>query len=150
MKTRTFFLTATCAMALFTCSAQNFSLDWSSVSGGGGQGSSSDFALDGTIGQVGAGSMSGGDFWVDGGFWSIIAVVDTQGAPKLTISASGNQVTIPWPENGSVSFILEVANALVIPPAITTWTPVTVLREPTTASRASNCHWPATRNFPPA
>src|SRR5262249_44411563 len=115
-----------CAATIFTCSAQDFTLEASAISGGGGQSSSSDFALDATIGQVDAGSMSGGDFALDSGFWSIIAAVDTQGAPTLTISASGNQVTISWPEAGSADFVLEVADTLAIPPATTTWTTVNV------------------------
>src|SRR5262245_14178256 len=124
MKTKIFYTAIACAATIFTCSAQDFTLEASAISGGGGQSSSSDFELSATIGQVDAGSMSGGDFALDGGFWSIIAAVDTQGAPTLTISASGNQVTISWPESGSAGFALEVANALAIPPAATTWTPV--------------------------
>jgi hypothetical protein len=124
MKTKTFYVAIVCAATIFTCSAQDFSLEASAISGGGGQGSSSDFEFAATIGQVDAGSMSGGDFALDGGFWSIIAAVETQGAPTLTISASANQVTISWPEAGSSGFALEVANALAIPPETTSWTPV--------------------------
>jgi hypothetical protein len=126
MKSKTFYVAIACAAMIFTCSAQDFTLEASAISGGGGQSSSSDFELNATIGQVDAGSMSGGDFVLDGGFWSIITAVDTQGAPTLTISASGNQVTISWPENGSTGFVLEVANALAVPPATTTWTSVNV------------------------
>jgi hypothetical protein len=124
MKTKAFYVAIACAATIFTCSAQDFSLEASAISGGGGQGSSSDFELASTIGQVDAGSMSGGDFALDGGFWSIIAAVETEGAPTLTISTSGNQVTISWPESGSAGFALEVANALALAPATTTWTPV--------------------------
>jgi hypothetical protein len=126
MKTKTFYVAIACVATIFTCSAQDFTLEASAISGGGGQSSSSDFALDATIGQVDAGSMSGGDFSLDGGFWSIVAALDTQGAPTLTISGSGDQVTISWPETGSAGFVLEVANVLAIPPATTTWTPVNV------------------------
>src|SRR5215471_15835733 len=117
MKTKTFYVAIACAATIFTCSAQDFTLEASAISGGGGQSSSSDFTLDATIGQVDAGSMSGGDFALDGGFWSIIAAIETQGAPTLAISASANQVTISWSEPGSAGFALEVANALTIPPA---------------------------------
>ena len=124
MKSKTFYAAIACAATIITCSAQDFALEASAISAGGGQGSSSDFELAATIGQVDAGSMSGGDFALDGGFWSIIAAVDTQGAPSLTISASGDQVTLSWPEAGSAGFGLEVANALAISPETTTWTPV--------------------------
>lgn len=126
MKTKSFYIAIACAATIFSCSAQDFTLEASAISGGGGQSSSSDFALDATIGQIDAGSMSGGDFALDGGFWSIIAAVDTEGAPSLTISVSGNQVTISWPETNSAGFALEAANALAIPPATTTWTPVSI------------------------
>jgi hypothetical protein len=126
MKTKTFYVAIACAAKIFTCSAQDFTLEASAISGGGGQSSSSDFELAATIGQVDAGSMSGGDFALDGGFWSIIAAVETQGAPTLTISASGDQVTISWPDAGSAGFALEVANALATPPATTSWTHVNV------------------------
>jgi hypothetical protein len=82
MKTKIFYTAIACAATLFTCSAQDFTLDASAISGGGGQSSSSDFALNGTIGQVDAGSMSGGDFALEGGFWGIIAVLETPGARK--------------------------------------------------------------------
>jgi hypothetical protein len=126
MNVKIFYITLAFAATIFTGSAQDFTVEASAISGGGGQGTSSDFELNATIGQVDAGSMSGGDFSLDGGFWSIIAAVDIEGAPKLTISASANQVTISWPENGSTGFALEVANALAIPPATTTWTTVNV------------------------
>jgi hypothetical protein len=125
MKTKTFCVALACAATIFTGYAQDFNFEASAISGGGGQSSSTDFELNATIGQVDAGSMSGGDFSLDGGFWSIIAAVDTQGAPKLTISASGNQVTISWPENSSAGFALEVASTSAISPGTANWTTVT-------------------------
>jgi hypothetical protein len=41
--------------------------------------------------------MSGGSYSLTGGFWSLIAVVQTAGAPLLTITHSGNSVTVSWP-----------------------------------------------------
>ena len=40
--------------------------------------------------------MSGGNYSVTGGFWALINVVQTPGAPTLYISHSGNTVTVYW------------------------------------------------------
>jgi hypothetical protein len=53
--------------------------------------------LSGTIGQPDAsGAMTGGNYSLTGGFWSLIAAVQTGGAPTLFISHSGNTVTVYW------------------------------------------------------
>jgi hypothetical protein len=41
--------------------------------------------------------MSGGNYTITGGFWSLLAVVQTPGAPLLTITHSGNNVIVSWP-----------------------------------------------------
>lgn len=79
--------------------AQQYSVDWSKISGGGGTSSNGQFAVSGTIGQADAGgAMNGGNYSVTGGFWSLIQVVQTPGAPELLISHSGNTVTVYWQE----------------------------------------------------
>jgi hypothetical protein len=88
-------------------SAQNFSIDWYKISGGGGTSSGGNFSLSGTIGQTDAGSMTGGSYSLDGGFWSIANVVQTPGAPLLTISVSGNNYILSWPA-ASTGFHVEV------------------------------------------
>jgi hypothetical protein len=40
--------------------------------------------------------MSGGNYSVTGGFWALIQVVQTPGAPTLYISHSGNVATVYW------------------------------------------------------
>ena len=86
---------------------QSYSLDWYKISGGGGASTGATYQVTGTIGQPDAGSaMSGGQYSVTGGFWSLIAVVQTAGAPKLTIAHSGNSVTVSWPL-GSGGFALQ-------------------------------------------
>ena len=93
-----FFFTA----ALFVAGAgalraQTFSIDWSTVDGGGGTSTGGVFSVSGTIGQPDAGRMSGGNFSVDGGFWGIIAAVQTPGAPLLTITrTTTNTMAITW------------------------------------------------------
>src|SRR5258708_9372109 len=78
--------------------AQSFSIDWLKISGGGGKSTNGQFSVSGTIGQPDAGGvMSGGNYSVTGGFWSLISVVRTAGAPALTVTHSGNSVTVSWP-----------------------------------------------------
>ncbi len=78
-------------------SAQSYSIDWYKIAGGGGTSTGATFQVTGTIGQSDAsGAMSGGSYSVTGGFWSLIQVVQTPGAPLLTISYAGNQAIVSW------------------------------------------------------
>jgi hypothetical protein len=98
--------------------AQQYSIDWYKIAGGGGTSTGSVYSVSGTIGQPDAGgAMSGGNFSVTGGFWSLIAVVQTAGAPWLTITHSGNSVIISWP-SPSTGFVLQQNSNL----ATTNWT----------------------------
>jgi hypothetical protein len=77
--------------------AQSYSIDWYKVSGGGGMSTGATYQVTGTIGQPDAsGPMTGGNYSVTGGFWSLISVVPTPGAPPLAISHAGNAVTVYW------------------------------------------------------
>ncbi len=79
------------------CSAQSYSVDWHKIAGGGGTSTNGQYSISGTIGQHDAsGAMSGGNYSVTGGFWALINVVQTAGAPTLYISHSGNVVTVYW------------------------------------------------------
>ncbi|MGA9451647.1 MAG: hypothetical protein WBW41_09960 [Verrucomicrobiia bacterium] len=80
-----------------SASAQSYSIDWYKVSGGGGTSTGGTYQVSGTIGQHDAGGpMAGGNYSLTGGFWSLIAVVQTPGAPTLYISSSGSTVTVYW------------------------------------------------------
>ena len=82
--------------------AQQYSLDWYKISGGGGTSTNGQFAVSGIIGQPDASAaMNGGNYSLTGGFWSLISVVQTAGAPALFISHSGNTVTVYWQDTGS-------------------------------------------------
>ena len=77
--------------------AQSYSIDWYKIVGGGGTSTNGQYSLSGTIGQPDAsGAMSGGNYSLTGGFWSMISVVQTPGAPALYVSHSGNTVTVYW------------------------------------------------------
>ena len=87
--------------------AQQFSIDWFTIDGGGGTSTGSAYSVSGTLGQPDAGeAMSGGNLSVNGGFWSWIAVVQTVGAPALTITPSGASVKVSWPSL-STGFVLQ-------------------------------------------
>ncbi len=78
--------------------AQTYSIGWYKISGGGGTSSNGQYSVSGTVGQHDAGgTMAGGNYSLNGGFWSLISVVQTAGAPTLTITLSGNSVKVSWP-----------------------------------------------------
>ena len=83
--------------------AQQYSVDWYKVAGGGGTSTGSVYSVSGTIGQPDAsGSMTGGSYSLTGGFWSLIGVAQTGGVPKLVIAPNGpDSVQILWPNRGS-------------------------------------------------
>src|SRR5277367_4334912 len=82
--------------------AQTYSIDWHKIAGGGGTSTGTNgatvYAVSGTIGQHDASTaMSGGNYSLTGGFWSLISVVQTPGAPFLTITQSTGSATVSWP-----------------------------------------------------
>lgn len=94
--------------------AQNYSIDWFTIDGGGGTSSGGPYTLTGTIGQPDAGRLSGGNYVVEGGFWGAFAI-QTPGAPTLQIQHSGpNQVTISWTPN-TPGFVLEESSSVAAP-----------------------------------
>ncbi|HWY31504.1 MAG TPA: hypothetical protein VNX46_12150 [Candidatus Acidoferrum sp.] len=99
-----FFALAVLALLCARAGAQNFSIDWYKLSGGGGTSTGGNFSVSGTIGQPDASAtLTGGNFSLTGGFWSIIAVFQTAGAPNLLISHAGKNVVVSWPATGSFS-----------------------------------------------
>ena len=83
-------------LGLSSASAQ-YAIDWFKISGGGGTSTNGQYSISGTIGQHDAGGpMTGGNYSLTGGFWALISVAQTPGAPTLYISHSGNTVTVYW------------------------------------------------------
>ena len=75
-----------------------YSVNWSTIDGGGGTSTGGVYAVTGTIGQADAGAMSGGNYTLQGGFWGLIAAVQTPGAPLLSIfRTTTNTVAVAWP-----------------------------------------------------
>lgn len=97
-------------------SAQSYSIGWFKIAGGGGWSAGTNgaavYSVNGTIGQPDAsGAMAGGDYSLTGGFWSLIATVQTPGAPLLSIAANGTNVILWWPYP-STGYSLEVSTNL--------------------------------------
>ena len=92
--------------SLIVVSAQNYSVDWFTIDGGGGVSTGGVYSISGTIGQADAGGMSGGNYTLQGGFWGIAVAVQTEGAPLLTITRSGSNVVISWPSPAG-GFVLQ-------------------------------------------
>lgn len=97
-----FFLPACVALA------QNYTIDWHKIAGGGGTSTNGQYSLSGTIGQHDAGGpMNGTTFSVSGGFWTVTAV-QSSGAPLVKIKMTGgNAVMVYWP-SPSTGFNLQV------------------------------------------
>jgi hypothetical protein len=92
--------------------AQQYSIDWYTIAGGGGASSNGQYVVSGTIGQPDPGTMNGGNYSLTGGFWSLLAVVQTPGAPLLTIHLTAtNSAVISWPVS-SPEFNLQKNSAL--------------------------------------
>ena len=88
--------------ALLLCalraSAQTYSIDWSTIDGGGGTSAGGVYSVSGAVGQPDAGTMSGGNYTLEGGFWGFISAVQSPGAPLLSIFHTGtNTLAIIWP-----------------------------------------------------
>jgi hypothetical protein len=90
-----------------------YSIDWSSIDGGGGTSTGGIYTVSGTIGQPDAGTMSGGNYTLNGGFWGVLAAVQSPGAPWLTITRTEtNSVCVWWPLPAD-GWVLEWTNRVV-------------------------------------
>jgi len=102
--------------------AQSYSINWFKVAGGGGTSTGGTYQVSGTIGQHDAGGpMTNGQYSLTGGFWSVITVVQTPGAPQLTISFASPfpTVTVSWPSSAT-NYVLQQNSDL----NTANWTPV--------------------------
>jgi|GEM_PF-1304840 len=84
-------------------SAQNYSIDWYKISGGGGLSTGGVYSVGGRSGQHDtSGAMTGGNLSLTGGFWSLFAV-QTPGAPLLSIALTAANTVVVWwlaPDSG--------------------------------------------------
>ena len=90
---------------------------WQTADGGGGTSTGGVYVLEGTVGQPdGSAAMQGGGFELQGGFWALVELVQTEGAPPLRIAdISTVSVTLAWPVAGAEGFQLQHSGSLVDP-----------------------------------
>jgi len=77
--------------------AQTYDISWHAIAGGGGSSTGGVYTVTGTIGQPAADHMAGGNYSLDGGFWGLFAVVQTPGAPLLSLTISKPNALLSWP-----------------------------------------------------
>ena len=107
----------------FSVSAQSYAIDWHTIDGGGGTSTGGVYSLSGTIGQPDAGStMSNGQYSVTGGFWALPTMIQTPGAPTLTIApATPGNATISWTPDTGTNWVLQ--QSVELSPAVWTNSP---------------------------
>ncbi len=103
----------TALLLVLTAQAQ-YAIDWHTMDGGGGTSTGGIYEITGTIGQPDAGAtIQGGDIALQGGFWALIGVMQTDGAPELRIANNlDGTATLSWAMAGSDGFQLRVATDL--------------------------------------
>lgn len=122
--------------AVATVRAQAYNIDWFTVDGGGGTSSGGAYSISGTIGQPDAGTLVGGSYVLTGGFWGIISVVQTPGAPFLSVERVGGSVRVFWPKPAT-GFVLQQSSAVtggwsqVVFPYTTNATEISITVSPT-------------------
>lgn len=85
--------------------AQNLSIDWFTIAGGG-TSTNGIYSISGAIGQHDASaSMNNGNYSLTGGFWTLYAL-QTEGAPLLAISRTNSVVLVSW-SSTSTNWILQ-------------------------------------------
>ncbi len=103
------------ALLLVWAAQAQVAIDWYTMDGGGGTSTGGVYAISGTIGQPDAGTsaMQGGNIALQGGFWALIGVLQTEGAPLLRIVNNyDGTATLLWAVDGSDGFQLRVATDL--------------------------------------
>jgi len=97
----------------FRALGQQYSIDWSKVSGGGGASTGGVYSVSGTIGQHDAGGpMTNGQYSVTGGFWVLPTLVQTPGTPTLHITSAAPGLASIWWTPSAPGFVLQESLSL--------------------------------------
>jgi hypothetical protein len=95
--------------------AQNYSIDWFTIDGGGGTSTGAVYSVSGTIGQPDAGGpMTGGNYSLTGGFWALPSLVQMPGATLSIIPAAPGLARISW-SPAAPGFVLQQSDNLTSP-----------------------------------
>jgi hypothetical protein len=104
--------------------AQNYSINWFTIDGGGGASTGGGLTVRGTIGQPDAGgALANGTFSLAGGFWPGVTLVQTAEAPLLASELIPGGVRVFWPRPAT-GFVLDQTAALAAPAAAISWSQV--------------------------
>src|SRR5687767_4459886 len=110
-------------MCATSAHAQSYSIDWFTMAGGGAS-TGGVYRLSGAVGQPAAAGATGGHYSLRGGFWGVINVIQTPGAPLLSAEQLGSgNVLIYWPRPAD-GFVLEQTSALGATITPTSWSQV--------------------------
>ena len=107
------FLGLSLALAAAGQAQTNYTIDWSTLDGGGGTSTGGVYTVSGTIGQPDAGAMSGGNYTLASGFWGIVAAVQTPGAPYLWVALTPTNTVVVWWALPETSWELQATTNLV-------------------------------------
>ncbi len=121
-----FFITHVLVLLAISVQAQNYSINWFTIDGGGGTSTGGVLTVRGTIGQPDASSaLTNGATSLAGGFWpgAGFGLVQTPDAPLLAAELLGGNVRIAWPLP-AIGFVLDQTAALATPPATSAWSQV--------------------------
>lgn len=102
-----------CAGPLLASAQTNYAIGWFTVDGGGGTSTGGVYNVTGTIGQPDAGTMSGGNYTLQSGFWGLIGVAQTPGAPRLWVSLTPTNTVVVWWALSETCWRLQVTTNLV-------------------------------------
>ncbi len=94
--------------------AQQYSINWHTIDGGGSTSTGGVYSVSGTIGQPDASTtpMTNGQYSVTGGFWALTTAIQVIGAPTLMIApATPGNVTISW-SPATPGFVLQQTSVL--------------------------------------
>jgi hypothetical protein len=81
------YLPAVGALLLTLSAFAEYAIDWATVDGGGSTSTGGVYSVSGTVGQPDAGApLTGGPYSITGGFWVLPLAIQTEGAPRLTIT----------------------------------------------------------------
>jgi hypothetical protein len=108
------------ALCASLANAADYTINWSTIDGGGGTSTGGVYASTGTVGQPDAGTMSGGTYTLSGGFWGAIALVQTEGAPYLWVARTATNTVCVWWALSPTSWRLQTTTNLV--PTGSVWT----------------------------
>ena len=105
-------------LLVFAASAQNYSIDWSVIGGGGGTSRAGTVILTGTIGQPYAGVMNAGTATVSSGFWGSLSTEPTALPQELIVNGSfenisGTFVLAPTPPGPNGVMLLPLGSTTI-------------------------------------